>query len=464
MPVSTEQILKAILDHSPENIVLMDRDHKVICYNERIRETLFQFHGRHIEVGDDYRDFVVAMAMDTYLIAFAKALNGQITEIDLDTIGENYRHWYHYRVNPVYSLNSELLGVSLSAENITDRKLTQQKLEESEGKFRALVEQSLIGIFILLEEEFIYVNPAFESIIGVKAKHIIQAYKFTDLIHEDDIHRVVENCRDIEIGAKDQCHLIVGIKRIDGTVRSLEIKMSLIRYNGSKALLGSALDITERLDEEIRISEAVDRGQELERTNIGMELHDNVAQQLAAIILNLQFYRDGLARDNEEDDLLKTSIGYLQQTLSDVRQLSHRIAPAIADQTGIFDKVRDLIKRMNVKGQLKVVLDLPDGDDHLNSAIQLVIYRIVQEQFSNIIKYAKASSVQITVQKDTEHLIVKIIDDGVGSNLKEKTSGIGLHNIRRRIQVYGGNVQIQSSVGKGFSLTAYIPLKGVLRN
>ena len=59
MVVETDQILKAILDHSPENIVLMGRNFEVICFNERMKQILFEYHHRYIETGDDFRDFVV---------------------------------------------------------------------------------------------------------------------------------------------------------------------------------------------------------------------------------------------------------------------------------------------------------------------------------------------------------------------------------------------------------------------
>ncbi|RYZ29460.1 MAG: PAS domain S-box protein [Chitinophagaceae bacterium] len=458
MSVSTEQMLKAILDYSPENIVLMDRDHKVICYNERIRQTLYNFHGRYLEVGCDYRDFVVEMAMPTYLDAFAKALNGEITEVELHTIAENYRHWFHYRVNPVYTPDGILIGVSLSAENISERKTAQQELAESEGKFRALVEQSLVGVFILHEWRFIYVNPAFEDMIAITTADLIKSYTFNDFIHDDDLERLTDSCRDVIAGTQEKCHLIVSAVRADGIVRSLEIKISLIRYNGNSALLGSALDITERIDEEIRINEAVDRGQELERSQIGMELHDNVKQQLVVTALNLQLFMETLPEKQLEHPLLQKTIGYLQQAINDVRQLSHRIAPAIDEDTGILVKVKDLVEGMNVKSNLHVSLEIEDSFGNTNPEMQRVVYRIIQEQFSNIIKYAHASAVQIKVQKNAGHLVVAITDNGVGTNLSEKISGIGLHNIRRRVQVLGGSVQIQTSPGNGFYLTAYIPL------
>jgi PAS domain S-box-containing protein len=458
MPLATQQILKAILDHSPENIVLIDRNHKVICYNERIRQTLFHFHGRYLEVGDDYRDFVVDMAMSTYLDAFAKALSGEISEVDLDTIAENYRHWFHYRVNPVYAPDGELLGVSLTAANITEKKLAQHELAESEAKFRALVEQSLVGVFILRNDDFIYVNPAFDRMLGGVGGGDPASYAFRDFIHDDDVALLSESCGKVMEGTADTCHLVLSAIRADGAIRSLEINISRIRYNENWALLGSALDITDRIDEESRITEAVYRAQDIERTQIGMELHDNVKQQMVGTALNLQLFLEGLPMDHPDRSLLEKSISYMQQAITDVRQLSHRLAPAVDEETGMLDKISDLIDRMNVKGAINVNLEIEDVLGRSHPELQLVVYRIIQEQFNNIMKYAHAANVHIKVHKNSSHLMVVISDDGIGFDLSEKSSGIGLHNIRRRVQMLGGNVQIQSSQGAGFFLKASIPL------
>ena len=457
MPVPTEQILKAILDYAPENIVLMDRDHKVICYNERIRHTLFDYHGRYIQVGDDYRDFVVEMAMTTYLKAFEKALKGEITEIDFETVAESFRLWFHYRVNPVYDANSELLGVSLSAEDITQRKLAQEELQESETKFRTLVEQSLISVFILKDNRFIYTNPAFRRMLGIDKNEPEWAYTVADFVHEDDLERFYESCQKVLNGTQPTEHLLLSAIRADGALRFLEIDISLIPYNGHSALLGSALDITDRIDEEIRISEAVDRGQELERTQIGMELHDNVKQQLVAIGLNLQVFKDMLPDSQAGLPILNKSIDYVQQAVNEIRKLSHRLAPAVDEETPMLDKITDLIKRMNVKGELEVTIEIDDSYA-LSDQLQLVLYRIIQEHFSNIIKYAQASHVLISVNKKAKNLIVVIADDGIGFNLSEKMKGVGLQNIHLRVQLLGGSIQIQSAPGEGFRLVVSIPL------
>ncbi|RYZ21812.1 MAG: PAS domain-containing sensor histidine kinase [Chitinophagaceae bacterium] len=458
MTVNTEQILKAILDYSPENIVLMDREYKVISYNRQIRETLYQYHGRYIEIGDDYRDFVVEMAMPYFLEAFGKALRGGITNLELETAGDDFTICFQYRVNPVYAPDGALLGVSLSAEDISERKAAQRKLAESEAKFRALVEQSLVGVFILQEGRFIYVNPAFAGMVAADASQLVDTHAFTDFIHDDDVARIRESCQRVIDGLSDTEQSVLSVIRADGAIRSIELNISRISYNGRLALLGSALDITERIDEEIRISEAVDRGQELERTQIGMELHDSVKQQLVGTILTLQLFQDTLPPQQEARPLLDKSITYLQDAVHEVRQLSHRLAPAVDVDTRLGEKVAEMVARMNVAGTLKVHLDIEDCSGQSDPHLLLVIYRIIQEQFSNILKYAQAGQVHIRIHKEPGNLIVSIADDGIGFDFSKKTIGIGLHNIRRRVQVLGGSVQLQSAPGAGFRLNASLPL------
>ncbi len=458
MPTSTDQLLRAILDYSPQNIVLIDREHKVMCCNERIRQTLYLFHGRYPAIGDDYRDFVVEMAMPSYLQAFDKALNGEITELELETAADHFSVWFYYRVNPVYAPDGELLGVSLSAENITEKKQGQQKLAESEGKFRGLVEQSLVGVFILRDGRFIYVNPAFENLVGTPAPELIAGYAFDNFVHDDDVALLAQNCAEVIEGRKDRCHPVVGMVRSDGAIRTLQLNISLIQYNGQSALLGSALDITERLDEQTRLNDAVDQAQEKERTQIGMELHDNVTQQLVGTALNLQRLKNILPNGQAPGELLEKSLGYLQRAVGDLRQLSHRLAPAVDDETGIRAKIEDLVGRMNADGGLQVNLVIEEDFNTSGPEVQLVLYRIIQEQFSNIVKYARASQVVISVEKQARHINITISDDGVGSDLSQKTNGIGLHNIRRRVQVLGGSVGLQSSPGHGFRLSASLPL------
>jgi PAS domain S-box-containing protein len=458
MPAQTEQILKAVLDYAPENIVLMDPDYKVICFNDRIRQTLYHYHQRYLETGDDYRDFVVEMAMPTFLTAFDHALGGQITELEMETVAEHLTLWFRYRVNPVYTPSGELLGVSLSAEDITARIMAQRELSRSEAKFRSLIEQSQVGAFILTGECFSYINPALQNILCLEVHELSYEQKLADFIHDDNVAQVNQSCSQVLLGEEEVIHLTVTAIRKDGAVRTWELSISRIAYNESWALLGSILDITRRVDEEIRLNEAVDQAQEMQRLEIGMELHDNVKQQLVSAMLTMQLSMEPNNDNGAQTEMIAKSIGYLQQSINELRQLSHRLAPAVDDETGIFEKINDLIARMNVKSNLQVVIRVDEACKDIGAHIQLVVYRIIQEQFCNIMSYADAHTVNIRLYNEAGYAVIAIEDDGNGVELTKKTSGIGLENIRRRVQVLGGSVRISSSPGNGFSLTAMIPL------
>ncbi|MDB5253778.1 MAG: hypothetical protein JWP27_2947 [Flaviaesturariibacter sp.] len=101
-------------------------------------------------------------------------------------------------------------------------------------------------------------------------------------------------------------------------------------------------------------------------------------------MLNLQLGLDSLSVDQQGRELLQKGIDYLQEATQDLRALSHRLAPEVDEETRLFEKIHELIRRMNVRSSVKVHLVLDDFFS-ANQKIQLVVYRIIQEQFTNII-------------------------------------------------------------------------------
>lgn len=182
----TLYLLQAILDYSPENIVLLNKDYKAICYNEVIKKTLAMLFLKDLQLMDDYRDFVVPEHMQLFLESFAQALNGDTVNFEAEINGRNFGLWFEYKLNPVYTRTGELLGVSLSIKDITERKLSELKLRQSEERHRALVENISDAITLINHEgKVIYRSPSVERINGysfeeVKDKDILM------LIHPDD--------------------------------------------------------------------------------------------------------------------------------------------------------------------------------------------------------------------------------------------------------------------------------------
>ena len=113
---------------------------------------------------------------------------------------------------------------------------------------------------------------------------------------------------------------------------------------------------------------------------------------------------------------------------------------------------------MNVSGTITVNYHFEKFEEAIKSDVQLAMYRILQEQFSNILKYANASLVDIKVHRYNGDIYMAVEDNGVGFDTTTKKYGIGLENIKRRVQVFNGNFKINSSPGKGCRLDVQIPV------
>ncbi len=132
------EIFPAILDSIQENMVLLDKDFKVLYCNKEMRNSLFSFFGRNIQTGDDYRAFVVPQSMDLFMIAYTKALNGETLEVEHETTNETFSNWYRYKVNPVYDIHHSCIGVLLAAKDINIQKKTELNLKKANHKLLLL--------------------------------------------------------------------------------------------------------------------------------------------------------------------------------------------------------------------------------------------------------------------------------------------------------------------------------------
>jgi signal transduction histidine kinase len=112
---------------------------------------------------------------------------------------------------------------------------------------------------------------------------------------------------------------------------------------------------------------------------------------------------------------------------------------------------------MNLSEALKVDFEFTGLERPIGNSTQLALYRIVQEQFTNILKYADASVVRIRMIGNDALLTLIIADNGVGFDLKQQTAGIGLENISRRARALNGTMQLVTEPGNGCTLTVTVP-------
>jgi len=211
----------------------------------------------------------------------------------------------------------------------------------------------------------------------------------------------------------------------------------------------------ERVEHQRKLVRASIESQEKERADIGRELHDNINQILA---VTKAYVEASLLEEELREELLERSLKNLQLAIQEIRKISKSLVPPVMDQNGLVDSVYDLIENIQLVNPFAIHFRCDKEKlTNVSEQQQLALYRIVQEQFNNIIKHAQANNVSIELTEKNNFIDLWIKDDGKGFDPKEKRRGVGLSNILSRIELFDGKLEVISSKGTGCTLKIHIP-------
>lgn len=247
--------------------------------------------------------------------------------------------------------------------------------------------------------------------------------------------------------------------RRDGTEVPVEIGLAPVRgADGEEGLVVATVrDVTERM--RLRdFGAAALRATEDERRRIALELHDDTAQHLAAILIQLRLAERGADPDTRQaierarDDLMETSEG--------IRRIARGLRPPELDDAGLDPALRAHARTVREATGLDVSLEIePLGD--LDRDAQLVLYRIVQEALGNASRHAAAERAWVRAGTEGGRVVVEVRDDGVGFDVEAQRQGgigMGLMGMLERAASVGGYVDIHSTHGVGTVVRAHLPV------
>ncbi len=159
--------------------------------------------------------------------------------------------------------------------------------------------------------------------------------------------------------------------------------------------------------------------------------------------------------------IFNSGIDSLNLAFKEIRNLSHRLAPVFLDDTTIEEAFVLTLKVFDVNDNCDIKLQFEEAFKNYPTTkeFQLNIFRILQEQLNNILKYANATAILVQGLIKDHTLILSINDNGVGFNYDYTRTGIGLSNMRRRAELFNGKLIIDTSPGKGCTLSIEVPLK-----
>jgi PAS domain S-box-containing protein len=372
-------------------------------------------------------------------------------------------------------------AIAVHIHDDTPRKKATEALKESERRFRTLIRDLQIGVLLKGPDGHIEMtNHAMCRIFDVTEDDILGKRIwdiFTDVTREDGTpfacsERPTFKAAQTKKLVKD---VVMGVWHWKKKER-IWIMISadpILNENGEVLhVVCSFTDITERkkLERKIfaekmanqrQVAQATIDGQEKERLEIGKELHDNIGQQLTTIKLFLDMAKT--TADPKTMEMVNMALRGVSDVINEVRSISRSLVPPTLKDLGFIDSVNDLIDSIRTTQSLHIELDFFEFDeDLLPENKKLALFRIVQEQLNNIIKYARASRVVIILRQTQNNIFLQIKDNGVGFDLKKVKKGLGIISISNRAELLGGSALLTSSPGNGCEVNVSLPISGRL--
>jgi signal transduction histidine kinase len=217
-----------------------------------------------------------------------------------------------------------------------------------------------------------------------------------------------------------------------------------------------AVELSQRVarDAVRRVVEA----QEIERTRLARELHDETGQALTSILLGLKPLEEALA-DQPARDALADLREHVVSALQDVRRLAVELRPAVLDDFGLVPALERLIDSFAEQTDTRVDFRSALGETRLPSEVETTLYRVVQESLTNIVKHASANNVSVSLARRGSAVAAVIEDDGAGFDQRAvREEGMGLLGMRERLALLDGRLEIESRPGTGTTIVAEVPV------
>jgi two-component system sensor histidine kinase UhpB len=341
-----------------------------------------------------------------------------------------------------------------------DRKNAEEKIVASEKNYRQMFYKNPYPAWIYdpATLQILEVNDAAVLAYGYDRSEFL-GLTLEDLRPQEDIPALLHSVKNRNRQGKLE-NVTWRHRKKNGDVMHVEVAYYEIDYFGRVALQAQIHDITEKkileaqvarqqVEKQQQITTAILETQEEERKTLGAELHDNINQILATAQLYLSAAFENPA---EIFELTKRSQNCVVMAVQEIRKLSKNLITPFFT-SGLAETIEDLTNEIQQLKKISIETNMADLDDErICDNLKLNIYRIVQEQLNNILKYAEATKVTISTTILDDLITLSISDNGKGFDTSRHRSGIGMINIRNRAEVFNGSLQVNSSPGKGCTL------------
>lgn len=247
--------------------------------------------------------------------------------------------------------------------------------------------------------------------------------------------------------------------RSDGREFPVEISLSPLRRDDGLLVVATVRDVSQRTRLRDFGAGAL-RAAEEERRRISRELHDDVAQRVATLLIRLRIAERETDRDGQAE-LIRELRDELVECSEAIRRIARGLRPPALGDAGVATAIRSHVRERTDDSGLQVELEGEPVDALLDDEGKLVLYRVVQEALSNVLRHAGASRARITLTRSDGHVVAEVEDDGRGFDLEGPVEalngGLGLVGMKERAHIVGGKLEIDTEPGRGTRVRVRIP-------
>ena len=419
-------------------------------------------------------------------------------------------HWHQWSNRALFDDRGDIIEYQSVGRDISEWKLAEELLKESEDMFKSFAENALVGIYLIQDSAMKYVNPQFVKMVGYSVDECLDEKFINAVAHPDDLSIILENMRRRIGGEITTAHYEFKLIKKTKEIINVEVYGSRVLYKNRPAIIGTILDISKRKQDEEKLKIAYDtleervkeRTKELVRVNeslavlvsdlrrsketitahekhlkalvtqlslteererrrIATGLHENIGQILALIRIELGALAESV-HSAETCDEIQQIRELIDQAIQFVRTLTVDLSPPMLYELGFDAAVQRLVEQFQGRYDVRFYFQT-DGDKRpLDDAMRTLLFNIVRELMVNVVKHAKAETATISVLRDANEIKIAVKDDGKGFDTTEirpngSNEGFGILNIFERLNTLGGRIDIQSVINSGTTVLVTVP-------
>jgi len=377
----------------------------------------------------------------------------------------------YFKSSTIKDESGEVVGAFALITEITERKQMEEDLRKSEAQKQAILDASLDRIRLVDKDmKIIWANQTTAKVHGRSPENLAGQVCYKIFIGRETPCEGCPNVRSLETGKIERA--VMHQPRVSGIEGESFWDTYIVPLKNKTGVIESFIQVSKNITNQQKAEKRIHmltheliKVQENERKMISRELHDRFAQDLSVSKMDC----DMLLKESPEltreikEKLFRISKG-LQGTITTIRDLSYELRPAGLEQMGLIEIIFQYCEEFSKKTGLSTDFTSAGMNDlNLNFDTKINLYRLVQEGLNNIRKHADASHVTIRLAAAYPNIILRIIDDGKGFDVKKRLADaldekrMGLRSMEERVHLLQGRFEIQSRPAQGTKILTIIP-------